>query len=129
MSSPGSELAAAREVAQLAAEGLSILVAEQFAAAVLPRLRAGIAFLDPPYELAAEYETALAALDQSETPLVILQHSSRFTPPESSGRLQRYRVLKQGDNSLSFYRRISTNNIQHVNTENTNTERTPTASQ
>jgi 16S rRNA (guanine966-N2)-methyltransferase len=90
------------------------------AAAVLPRLRAGIAFLDPPYELAAEYETGLAALDQSETPLVILQHSSRFSPPENSGQLQRYRVLKQGDNSLSFYRRISTSSTQPLNTENTN---------
>ncbi len=75
------------------------------AATVLPRLRAGIAFLDPPYELATEYQTALAALDQSETPLVILQHSSRFTPPESSGHFERYRLLKQGDNSLSFYER------------------------
>jgi len=99
------------------------------AAAVLPRRRADIAFLDPPYELTAEYEIALAALDQSETPLVILQHSSRFTPPEGSGHLQRYRVLKQGDNSLSFYRRISTSSTQPLNTEKTKPVRIPPAIQ
>jgi 16S rRNA (guanine966-N2)-methyltransferase len=99
------------------------------AATVLERVRADIAFLDPPYELTNEYETAMTALDRSATPLVIVQHSSRFTPQERYGMLQRYRVIKQGDNSLAFYRRISTNNIQHVNTENTNTDRTPSASQ
>lgn len=99
------------------------------AATVLERIRADIAFLDPPYELAAEYETAMAALDHSETPLVILQHSPRFTPQEAYGKLERYRVIKQGDNSLSFYRRISTSKIQQVNTEKTNTEITPPASQ
>jgi 16S rRNA (guanine966-N2)-methyltransferase len=75
------------------------------AAAVLVRTRAGIAFLDPPYEMSKEYETSLNALDQSETPLVIAQHSSRFTPQEDYGRLRRYRGIKQGDNCLSFYRR------------------------
>jgi 16S rRNA (guanine966-N2)-methyltransferase len=99
------------------------------AATVLARVHAGIAFLDPPYELAAEYDASLAALDQAETPLVILQHSSRFTPPENTTQLRRFRILKQGDNSLSFYRRISTNNIQLLNTENTNTASDPPASQ
>jgi 16S rRNA (guanine966-N2)-methyltransferase len=101
-----------RTAVEIIRENLSMLGlanrAEVFtskAATVLSRVRADIAFLDPPYELTAEYETAPAALDQSETPLVILQHSSRFTPPEKYGHLQRYRVIKQGDNSLSFYER------------------------
>ena len=75
------------------------------AAAVLERVRADIAFLDPPYEMAKEYEASMNALDRAETPLVIVQHSSRFTLPEECGHLRRYRVIKQGDNSLSFYER------------------------
>jgi 16S rRNA (guanine966-N2)-methyltransferase len=75
------------------------------AATVLERVRADIAFLDPPYEMSKEYETSINALDLSETPLVIVQHSSRFAPPEECGHLRRYRVIKQGDNSLSFYER------------------------
>jgi 16S rRNA (guanine966-N2)-methyltransferase len=75
------------------------------AATVLERRRADIAFLDPPYEMPKEYETSMNALDQSETPLVIVQHSSRFTPQDEYGRLRRYRSLKQGDNCLSFYKR------------------------
>lgn len=98
-------------------------------AAVLERVRADIAFLDPPYELSDEYATSMAALDRAGTPLVIIQHSSRFTPKEAYGDLHRYRAIKQGDNSLSLYRRISTSKIQLVNTENTNTEITPPASQ
>ena len=75
------------------------------AATVLERARADIAFLDPPYEMAKEYDASMSALDRAETPLVIVQHSSRFTPPEQCGHLRRYRLIKQGDNSLSFYER------------------------
>jgi 16S rRNA (guanine966-N2)-methyltransferase len=75
------------------------------AATVLERTRADIAFLDPPYEMSKEYEISMNALDQSETRLVIVQHSSRFAPPDEYGHLRRYRVIKQGDNSLSFYER------------------------
>ena len=73
------------------------------AVTVLERTHADIAFLDPPYELSKEYEVAMTALDRSETSLVIIQHSSRFTPQEEYGHLRRYRVIKQGDNVLSFY--------------------------
>lgn len=93
----------------LAALGLESR-AEVFASkapAVLERVRADIAFLDPPYESSGEYETSMAALDRAGTPLIILQHSSRFAPQEAYGHLRRYRVIKQGDNSLSLYRRIS----------------------
>jgi 16S rRNA (guanine966-N2)-methyltransferase len=75
------------------------------AATVLERVHADIAFLDPPYELAKEYEISMGALADSETPLVIVQHSSRFTPQDAYGDLRRYRSIKQGDNSLSFYKR------------------------
>ncbi|MGB6941537.1 MAG: 16S rRNA (guanine(966)-N(2))-methyltransferase RsmD [Bryobacteraceae bacterium] len=75
------------------------------ATTVLERVRADIAFLDPPYDMPREYETAMGALGQSETPLVILQHSSHFAPEEAYGNLRRYREIKQSDNCLSFYER------------------------
>lgn len=99
------------------------------AATVLERTAGDIAFLDPPYELTKEYETCLLALEKLPTPLVIVQHAPRFDPGEACGALRRYRVIKQGDNSLSFYRRISTSNIQQVTTENTNAVITPPAIQ
>jgi len=74
------------------------------AAPVLERVRADIVFLDPPYELEKEYEAALAALVVAPAgELVIVQHASRRSLPEQVGALRRYRVLKQGNNALSFY--------------------------
>jgi 16S rRNA (guanine966-N2)-methyltransferase len=67
---------------------------------LLKRLSADIAFLDPPYELESEYALALSAI---QAPFVLVQHSSRFVLQEEYGRLRRVRVLKQGDNSISFY--------------------------
>lgn len=99
------------------------------AVTVLERLRADVAFLDPPYELAKEYDDSMAALNQSSIALAIVQHSSRFALHEAYGSLQRYRLIKQGDNSLSFYRRISTNSTQPLNTEKTNTDTMPPATQ
>ena len=72
--------------------------------AVLDRMSADIVFLDPPYDLEKEYEAALNTLGASTNKLVIAQHSSRTALQPEYGRLLRYRVLKQGDNSLSFYR-------------------------
>jgi 16S rRNA (guanine(966)-N(2))-methyltransferase RsmD len=73
------------------------------ALSVLERLTANIVFLDPPYELEREYAGALGLLGTRENPLVIVQHASRFTLAEEYGSLRRLRVVKQGDNSLSFY--------------------------
>lgn len=70
---------------------------------VLERLTADIVFLDPPYELEREYAGALDLLGSRQNPLVIAQHASRFTLAESYGSLRRTRVVKQGDNSMSFY--------------------------
>ncbi|HTR38075.1 MAG TPA: 16S rRNA (guanine(966)-N(2))-methyltransferase RsmD [Bryobacteraceae bacterium] len=70
---------------------------------VLERVQADIVFLDPPYEAAKEYELAMGALDRSGSGMVVVQHSSHATLAEAYGHLRRCRVLKQGDNSLSFY--------------------------
>lgn len=75
------------------------------ALAVLERAPADIVFLDPPYEMEKECEAALNALGTSTNALIIVQHSSRTALQPEYGCVQRYRVLKQGDNSLSFYRR------------------------
>jgi 16S rRNA (guanine(966)-N(2))-methyltransferase RsmD len=71
---------------------------------VIGRVPADLIFLDPPYEMEKEYEAALAILGASASGLVVVQHSSRMELRPEYGRLRCYRVLKQGDNSLSFYR-------------------------
>src|SRR5437660_1000671 len=67
-----------------------------------------IAFLDPPYDEADQYGLTLEAVADSgwlsESSVVIAEHSKRFEPPQAVRKLQRYRLLKQGDASLTFYR-------------------------
>jgi 16S rRNA (guanine966-N2)-methyltransferase len=70
----------------------------------LPTHRADIVFLDPPYPLEHEYAQALELIGRGAPAMVIAQHSSRFDPGDSQGDLARYRVVRQGDNALSFYR-------------------------
>jgi len=70
----------------------------------LGTLAADIVFLDPPYPKEREYEASMEALERNPPPLAIVQHSSRFAMKEQYGKLQRTRVLKQGENTLSFYR-------------------------
>jgi 16S rRNA (guanine966-N2)-methyltransferase len=72
----------------------------------LGQIEADIVFLDPPYPKEREYEAAMEALEKKPPPLVIVQHSSRFALREQYGPLKRTRVLKQGENSLSFFRPI-----------------------
>ena len=69
----------------------------------LSRFQADIAFLDPPYPLEREYRAALDILGEAPPHLVIVQHSSRFTLEESYGALKRTRVVRQGDNALTFF--------------------------
>jgi 16S rRNA (guanine966-N2)-methyltransferase len=69
----------------------------------LARQTADIVFLDPPYELELEYAVVLDALADAPPQLVAVQHSVRFEPGDAHGALRRTRVLKQGDNALSFY--------------------------
>ncbi len=65
---------------------------------------ADIIFLDPPYDIEWEYEAALRLLGEAPPPLLIAQHAVRFQLRDEYGALRRYRILKQGDNALSFYR-------------------------
>ena len=70
---------------------------------VLERLAADIVFLDPPYELEREYGLVLETLGERKNLLVVAQHASRFSLADEYGAMKRTRLLKQGDNSLSFY--------------------------
>jgi 16S rRNA (guanine(966)-N(2))-methyltransferase RsmD len=65
-------------------------------------IAAEIVFLDPPYEMLDEYAAVLEATDGT---IAIAQHSVRVELSENYGQLNRYRVVRQGDNALSFYRR------------------------
>jgi 16S rRNA (guanine(966)-N(2))-methyltransferase RsmD len=69
----------------------------------LPRCRADLVFLDPPYDREDEYAKALEALVEAPPALVIVQHSVRFEP--AAGALREVRRVKQGDNVLSFFER------------------------
>lgn len=73
------------------------------AATWLRNYKLDIAFIDPPYEQAPEYSKSLLALSEAGCPLVIAQHASRAVLEDRYGALEKTRVLKQGDNSLSFY--------------------------
>jgi 16S rRNA (guanine(966)-N(2))-methyltransferase RsmD len=80
------------------------------AAWVLERLAADIVFLDPPYELELEYAQVLDLLGARKNEMVIVQHASRFALVDEYGALRRSRVVKQGNNSLSFYESASPGN-------------------
>jgi len=67
------------------------------ASVALPSMRAEIVFLDPPYRLEKEYFRCLEILARNPPGLVIVQHPSKLILPEAK------RVVKQGDNALSFY--------------------------
>jgi 16S rRNA (guanine(966)-N(2))-methyltransferase RsmD len=81
----------------------NVTVVRGSAAVLLPNYKAEIAFLDPPYEQLSEYSDALLALSRSGCRLAIAQHASRVSLEAQYDHLQRTRVLRQGDNSLSFY--------------------------
>ena len=98
-------LAVLREnLRSLEVDGQSIVVRGS-ASVLLANYRPDIAFLDPPYEKVGEYRMSLEALSSGDCPLVIAQHPSRLVLAEDYGQLTKTRVLKQGDNSLSFYAR------------------------
>ncbi len=68
-------------------------------------------FLDPPYAAAKDYSRVLEFLGSADLlasgGIVIAEHRPSFALPEAAGALLRYRVLKQGDAALSFYRRAA----------------------
>jgi 16S rRNA (guanine966-N2)-methyltransferase len=71
-----------------------------------------VAFLDPPYDAAEEYVSALMALGRVDAaaPLlaagavVIAEHRRKEHLEDGYGSLTRTRLLEQGDAALSFYR-------------------------
>ena len=73
------------------------------ATAMIAHLEAEIIFLDPPYTLENEYAAALELLGAAPQTLVIAQHPPRLKLLDRYGVLQRTRLLKHGDNALSFY--------------------------
>jgi 16S rRNA (guanine(966)-N(2))-methyltransferase RsmD len=68
-----------------------------------------LVFLDPPYDAAQEYAATLNLLGASQAgllapgALVIAEHRRKERLEERYGRLERTRLLEQGDASLSFY--------------------------
>ena len=69
---------------------------------------ADIAFVDPPYTLEAEYRSALETIAATTCEFAIAQHMTRFPLAETYGGLKKKRVLRQGDNCLSFFERSVT---------------------
>jgi len=80
-------------------------LAEEPAAA---RVRIDILFLDPPYAEEAQYANVLSFLGNAnllaQHAVVIAEHQRSLDLPESFGKLERVRVLRQGDAALSFFR-------------------------
>lgn len=68
----------------------------------------GIVFFDPPY--AMDYEAVLYYIGEQATRVlaeggvIIVEHHRKKDLKEEVGGLKRYRMLKQGDSCLSFYR-------------------------
>jgi len=69
----------------------------------LPKQHADIVFLDPPYDLEGQYAAVLEVLAENPPPIAVAQHSVRFALGDVYGVLRRTRIVKQGDNALSFY--------------------------
>ena len=73
------------------------------ATALIGKIDADIVFLDPPYALEGEYEAVLTRLGARPPKLVIVQHDVRLKLEPVHGTIRQTRVLRQGDNCLSFY--------------------------
>ncbi len=72
-------------------------------------IAADFVFLDPPYRTEDAYSQILRSLAEGKllkpNGIVIAEHQKKFDPGEAFGSLHRYRILRQGDAALSFYRR------------------------
>lgn len=72
-----------------------------------PRQAWDLAFFDPPY--ASDYQSVLTLFGDtrrtllSEGGVLIAEHHHKKALPDEVGQLRRWRILKQGDSSLSFY--------------------------
>jgi 16S rRNA (guanine(966)-N(2))-methyltransferase RsmD len=85
--------------------GLGLLVAEKKNASPF----FDYIFLDPPYASVEDYSRVLKFIAGADLlasgGIVVAEHRRNFDLPDSFGALRRFRVLKQGDAALSFYRR------------------------
>jgi 16S rRNA (guanine(966)-N(2))-methyltransferase RsmD len=90
-------------LASLKAESKARVIAGS-AGLYLASLEADIVFIDPPYPKEREYTAALEALEAKPPRLVIVQHSARFVLKDEYGSLRRARMVRYGDNALSFFR-------------------------
>ncbi len=70
----------------------------------LATIEADIVFVDPPYPLDTEYQSALAVLAAKPPALTVVQHSVRYKIRDEYDSLLRTRTVRQGDNALSFFR-------------------------
>lgn len=74
-----------------------------------PNLPFDTVFLDPPYDLADEYESVLNLFGSKTSTwlaadaVVIAEHRRKQSTEDSYGALKRTRLLQQGDAALSFY--------------------------
>lgn len=77
----------------------------------LGNLEADFYFLDPPYDRPGEYEAAMRVLQPraASGAWIIAQHATREKLPDAYGAFVRFRSVKQGDNTLSFYRGTEVN--------------------
>lgn len=93
-----------RVVASDALKALERLAAQPSAA----NTQMDILFLDPPYKEMEQYQVVLAFLGDAnllaENAVVIAEHQRSLDLPETFGKLERVRVLRQGDAALTFYR-------------------------
>lgn len=68
-----------------------------------------IVFFDPPYQV--DYSVVLYEFGLPESTLLradglmVVEHYSKNSVPDAAGYLRRWRILKQGESSLSFYER------------------------
>lgn len=91
-----------RNLKTLAAEARAD-VRQGKASTLAAKLDADIVFLDPPYGLEREYTVVLGLLGEHAPQLVIVQHDVHTKLAESYGSLVHTRLLRQGDNCLSFF--------------------------
>ena len=68
-------------------------------------------FLDPPYAQTEDYTRVLRFLGSApffkEGSVVIAEHSRKLELPAQSGKLERTRIVRQGDAALTFYRVVA----------------------
>ncbi|HUL15600.1 MAG TPA: 16S rRNA (guanine(966)-N(2))-methyltransferase RsmD [Terriglobales bacterium] len=70
-----------------------------------------LVFVDPPYAARDQYRDVLHFLGSSrlldQAAIVVTESYHKMELPKTAGKLERYRVLRQGDAALTFYRKIA----------------------